>query len=1283
MADYRKRIDPPAQYKNMFGDRSEKPLSVQMAEVGVEFTPAGTIFGLNDIKEELQKEEPDYYKIGMMAGVEAIGLIPGLDKVAIEAIKAGAKKVGLDKVADQTDVLLGGPKAEDSVKTEIIAGPGAKSYSDASLLRAGRLEASGASPAQIEAETGRVKTGTPEDYLDNKGKTLAGISPEYKNLVGIRDHLQGLIKQISTENSSSAASEIARYERELAEINQRIAKIERANPADKSGIVVKPQNPFKFEIDDSRIEIKNSDGAQTLKESTKHYPMIVRNIIPTHTELFNEYPNLEYVEFYVDPNLGNGAHFDPTISRQGAIVVGPKYPGLGSPNGKKFRKMFFHELQHATQHQDFKIAGLEQLGGSPMGYGQTSVRPDSFYKGREVLELLEQNPNLVRLRDEILEIFEAQRGTGALDAKSPGLTFPGMSPNPDKVFGDAGVAKKMARKMRELESELFKVYMKTASETEARLAGRRAQDIATVGSGPKPRVTSDLAKERRIETKEEYWDDTPKSDADKKKQDIKLKLGAMTNEEVLRYATGAINFARYAKGIDKELMGFNSHSVTKTNYSPSSDIGFTPKKDSTLEDFGYYVDNPAKWGNTDWAKNKQASAEKYAKEGGKSAQKLLSGPQTAFLGIDNKKPLYLDTKFLSTLKGANDEVTDMSNPKYVDLKKSVEEEGFVPDQKGNKIMVGINHKGEAFIMEGNNRVAIAKEFGAPSVKAEVRYYNGAEEVDGPYSPQNILKYASQAPRQFAEGGTVDMNQQMSFAFEDGGLRDDGMMRDPVSGNEVPPGSTAKEVRDDIPAQLSEGEYVVPADVVRYYGVKFFEDLRDNAKMGLQDMEARGRIGGEPVPAGGPMNDDDLSPEELAAIQEMMGMAEGGVVNMYKQQQDLYSAPKQAVGNPTANMNQGGTVAGYQPGGSVATDQDFLQAGQQARQRSFAGFPLGATIFPSAQTGQTVLGPEGTQVATTDAIGGGTTGGTATDDSALVTVTLYGPNGEIRTLTLPTDQAIYDQLIAQGWSTEMPIAGATSDNDDGGDAEVETDPNAWMNKFSYDDFGKLATQTSETLTKIPFGGVIGLLGNGTKAAQAAANIIVMKANGYDTAELEKELTKFRKETGLNLLPNELTNGDQLAKDIMLKNTMLASSNATDLKNKPLFTDDQDFRDYMSKVLPETVSSPGLSGATAESATEVAKEQVVMSQPVKPVIKPSSNNDDNDVPSHAEIMERHYGTSWKDDRTSAQKEASDVGFGSDTGGWKPAGFDWNKGGLMATPKPKKKTRKYNKGGLAGKK
>ena len=83
-------------------------------------------------------------------------------------------------------------------------------------------------------------------------------------------------------------------------------------------------------------------------------------------------------------------------------------------------------------------------------------------------------------------------------------------------------------------------------------------------------------------------------------------------------------------------------------------------------------------------------------------------------------------------------------------------------------------------------------------------------------------------------------------FEEGGMKDDGLKKDPVSGNDIPPGSLAKEVRDDIPAQLSDGEYVVPADVVQYYGVKFFEDLRMEAKSGLRQMEETGRIGGEPV-----------------------------------------------------------------------------------------------------------------------------------------------------------------------------------------------------------------------------------------------------------------------------------------------------------------------------------------------------------------------------------------------------------------------------------------------------
>ena len=78
--------------------------------------------------------------------------------------------------------------------------------------------------------------------------------------------------------------------------------------------------------------------------------------------------------------------------------------------------------------------------------------------------------------------------------------------------------------------------------------------------------------------------------------------------------------------------------------------------------------------------------------------------------------------------------------------------------------------------------------------------------------------------------------------------------DPVSGNEIPLGSTAANVRDDIPTNLSEGEIVVPADVVNYWGVKLFEDLRAQAKMGYAQMEKDGRIGGQP------MEEDDIDIE---------------------------------------------------------------------------------------------------------------------------------------------------------------------------------------------------------------------------------------------------------------------------------------------------------------------------------------------------------------------------------------------------------------------------------------
>jgi len=102
--------------------------------------------------------------------------------------------------------------------------------------------------------------------------------------------------------------------------------------------------------------------------------------------------------------------------------------------------------------------------------------------------------------------------------------------------------------------------------------------------------------------------------------------------------------------------------------------------------------------------------------------------------------------------------------------------------------------------------------------------------------------------------------------------------DPVSGNDVPPGSLPEEVRDDIDAKLSEGEYVVPADVVRFFGVKYFEDLRTEAKMGLQQMDADGRIGGEPVQEQPQGQDDSMDVAELKAALSSSGMYAGGLTD---------------------------------------------------------------------------------------------------------------------------------------------------------------------------------------------------------------------------------------------------------------------------------------------------------------------------------------------------------------------------------------------------------------------
>ena len=129
---------------------------------------------------------------------------------------------------------------------------------------------------------------------------------------------------------------------------------------------------------------------------------------------------------------------------------------------------------------------------------------------------------------------------------------------------------------------------------------------------------------------------------------------------------------------------------------------------------------------------------------------------------------------------------------------------------------------------------------------------------------------------------------MAF-MQEGGMQDDGGETEPKSGNKVPSGSLKEEVADDIPTMLSEGEFVFPADVVRYIGLETLMKMRQDAKQGLKMMEKMGQLGNpeeaeipDDVPFGmadlvvisGEMKKEDDDKEEKAEG-GAVGLANGG------------------------------------------------------------------------------------------------------------------------------------------------------------------------------------------------------------------------------------------------------------------------------------------------------------------------------------------------------------------------------------------------------------------------
>ncbi len=211
------------------------------------------------------------------------------------------------------------------------------------------------------------------------------------------------------------------------------------------------------------------------------------------------------------------------------------------------------------------------------------------------------------------------------------------------------------------------------------------------------------------------------------------------------------------------------------------------------------------------------------------------------------------------------------------------------------VEIGFNPNMHHLFIDMQNGQAV-KSFEIATAFRDRVYAKGVtywKKADAP-EPLKAKKDGSELPSEvrykFNQGGAV-MQDQMKMAFMDeGGLKDEGGQVEPTSGNDVPSGSLKEEVKDDVPTMLSEGEFVFPADVVRYIGLEKLMMMRQEAKMGLKRMEAMGQMGNSDEAT---MPDDlPFGMSDLVVISggkdEPKEMAEGGVLTG---QQGLFADPR--------------------------------------------------------------------------------------------------------------------------------------------------------------------------------------------------------------------------------------------------------------------------------------------------------------------------------------------------------------------------------------------------------
>jgi hypothetical protein len=308
-----------------------------------------------------------------------------------------------------------------------------------------------------------------------------------------------------------------------------------------------------------------------------------------------------------------------------------------------------------------------------------------------------------------------------------------------------------------------------------------------------------------------------------------------------------------------DIPAYNEHNVWVTSIVDKVK-GKLYGRTAVLKDVNFDMTNEgAKQLALDIATEKKKTIKRLNKETGERVAKEETQTKTPFATMKGKWQDVSDKNAFSLAKKY------INDPDWIQVGFNPERHSFFYD----KVSMLPVFEAEEVVQVGALVLAKVKKLNTPELRAErIKKLKKLRITNMPEGSK---------PSTFNKGGVVPMNNQMSF-FGEGGLKDEGGEIDEVSGNEVPIGGTKEGVRDDIPANVSEGEFIFPEDVVRFIGLDKLMKIRQNAKMGLKKMEAMGQMGNSDEAT----IDDDM-PFEMADLivvggkGEPMKFADGGFV----------------------------------------------------------------------------------------------------------------------------------------------------------------------------------------------------------------------------------------------------------------------------------------------------------------------------------------------------------------------------------------------------------------------